>query len=180
MDKYSKESQEIFKLFDNLTSWDKADMIKYLSTKHMTWEEIEKYFIEGSGYVRWEDVDLVKEVINEGLENEVLDEMDERDICDYLLRGWNAKENIQQMLRDGDTEDIADAISDLSDYSIKEIFENIQKDHPEVINQILKYIISYGLSVDIDKLNDSSKKFKEALNYFVKTFERFNNITKNE
>ena len=74
---YSEEGKDIINKFENLAPWDKADIIKYLGDKIMTWEEIEKYFIEGSGYVDYDTIDFVQEVLNNRQEDEVLCEMND-------------------------------------------------------------------------------------------------------
>lgn len=84
MDKYSPEIKEIFDKIDNLTPWDKVDLIKHIVEHEMTEDEIEKYFIEGSGYVKYDDINLVSEIENNNLEFDVLDNMTSSDIADYV------------------------------------------------------------------------------------------------
>ena len=79
----------------------------------MTWEEIEKYFIEGSGYVDYDTIDFVQEVLNNRQEDEVLCEMNDWDICDHLMNHGADKENLEYFLERMYQDDISDTINDI-------------------------------------------------------------------
>ena len=133
---YSEEGKDIINKFENLAPWDKADIIKYLGDKIMTWEEIEKYFIEGSGYVDYDTIDFVQEVLNNRQEDEVLCEMNDWDICDHLMNHGADKENLEYFLEKMYEDDISDAINDMDRNSLYNILKSIKKNHPDLLKDI--------------------------------------------
>jgi Mg/Co/Ni transporter MgtE len=133
---YTNEGKDIIKRFDDLTPWDKGDMIKYLVNKSMTEEEIEKYFIEGSGYVYYDSLDLVQEVIDNDLEDEVLDKMDDQAICDYLIHGWGTYENCKYMFENIDSDDAAKMVDEIRTYSLENILETMIDNYPDTCKKI--------------------------------------------
>ena len=139
---YKDDVKNILKQFESLTPWDKNELIKYLADKLMTEDEIEKYFIEGSRYVDYNDIDFVKEVIDHGQESEVLDEMDDMTICDYIMDNYsgNGKSNLEYILERLHWDDAADAIYDMNRNCLYDIIDAIQKRHPKLINKIKNYI----------------------------------------
>lgn len=137
---YSEEGKDIINKFENLAPWDKADIIKYLGDKIMTWEEIEKYFIEGSGYVDYDTIDFVQEVLNNRQEDEVLCEMNDWDICDHLMNHGVDKENLEYFLERMHQDDISDAINDIDRNSLYDILKSIKKNHPDLLKDINNYL----------------------------------------
>lgn len=139
---YSKEGKEIISKFEDLTPWDKAEMMRYLADHVMTEDEIEKYFIEGSGYVHIDDIDLVQEVVNNGQEEEVLAEMNDDDICQYLLDSYydNGKGSIEYMLERAHWDDSAKAINDMDRSCLYDILKAIKNNHPDLLKDIINWL----------------------------------------
>ena len=139
---YSKEGKDIINKFENLTPWDKADILKYLADKSMTWEEIEKYFIEGTGYVDYNTIDFVKEVIDNNQEYDVLDEMDDWDIVDYLINSFdhyrNAS-NLSDWIEKSQSEDVSEAIDRVDKENLDLIMDDLYENHKDRFMYILDY-----------------------------------------
>lgn len=94
MDKYSPEFKEIFDKIDNLTPWDKVDLIESLISKldydvnkslisKLDYDAIQE-IVKDFGFVKEDEIDLVSEIENNNLEIDVLDNMTSRDIADYV------------------------------------------------------------------------------------------------
>lgn len=139
----NKEQQEILKKFENLLPWEKGDILTHIVNHEMTEDEIEKYFIEGSGYTRWDDIDFVKEVIDNHQEEEVLDSMDDWEIVDYLFGNFssssalNLKDAMEKML----PEDVAEALERLNTEYLKEIIESFCNKYPDTFSDLIKFCI---------------------------------------
>lgn len=110
--KYKKDIAPILKLIEELTPWDRNELIAYLfdSVDGESIAEFVKYF----GYVNYNNLDIVQEVIDNNKETEVLDSMYTSEIIDYLFNGWYS-------LEESDAEDI------LRHFSGEEIGKYIQK-----------------------------------------------------
>lgn len=121
MDKYLPEFKEIFDKIDNLTPWDKVDLIKHIVEHEMTEDEIEKYFIEGSGYVKYDDINLVSEIENNNLEFDVLDNMTSSDIADYVYEHDDIMDELFDLM---ELEDIVSAL-DNRNKTLKNLLEEI-------------------------------------------------------
>lgn len=137
---YSKEGKDIINKFEKLTPWDKADIIKYLADNVMTFEEFKKYFIEGMGYVDYDTIDFVQEVINNGQEGDVLDEMNDWDICECLMNHGADRENLAYFLDRMHQDDISDAINDMDKNSLYDILKSIKKNHPDLLKDIVNWL----------------------------------------
>lgn len=139
---YSKEGKEIISRFEDLTPWDKADILKYLADKVMTWEEIEKYFIEGTNYVDYNNIDFVQEVIDNNQEYDVLDEMDDWDIIDYLVNSFdhyrNAS-NLSDWIEKSQSEDVSEAIDRVDKKNLDLIMDDLYENHKDKFMYILDY-----------------------------------------
>ena len=94
MDKYLPEFKEIFDKIDNLTPWDKVDLIESLISKldydvnkslisKLDYDAIQE-IVKDFGFVKEDEIDLVSEIENNNLEIDVLDNMTSRDIADYV------------------------------------------------------------------------------------------------
>ena len=143
---YKEEGKDIIKKVENLTPWDRAEIIKYLAERIMSWEEFEAYFLEGSGYVKEEDIDPVKEVIDNGDEREVLESMYEDDICDYLLDSSSIEYYLRYILEKMRLKDIGDAISRIDKTTIECIIDELEENHYEDYVKLKNYINSNGES----------------------------------
>ena len=142
MIQHTEEGREIISKFENLTAWDKGDILKYLVEHTMTEDEIEKYFIEGTGYVKYDDIDFAREVVENHQEDEVLDNMDDWEILDYLLRSFDSDANASNLadwMEKMYAEDVARALSRVGDKHIKEILECLYNNHSSKVVKMLKY-----------------------------------------
>lgn len=133
------EQKNALNAFENLMPWDRGDLLYFLAMT-MPDAEIEKYFLDNLGYCKYDDIDNVREVINNGLETDVLDEMDDMQICDYLLNSYSAEENTKYMINSLGFEDTAELISDMREDDILKIFDNIKERHPKIYEKIVKHI----------------------------------------
>lgn len=141
---YNDDCKKIIEAFDNLLPWDKGEVIKSLVNNHMTEDEIFKYFIEGTGYVKYDDIDLVNEVIDNNKEYEVLDEMYDGDILDYLLNSYrfnNNSSNLTDWLEKMMTEDVVDALYNLNDETKEKIIETFYSKYKSSFVNLLKCCI---------------------------------------
>lgn len=146
---YSKEGKEIIDKFNDLTSWDKGELIKYLADKVMTEEEIEKYFIEGMGYVYYDSLDLPQEIIDNNQEDEVLDKMDDQAICEHLIYGGSGYENCKYMFENIDSFDAAKMIDEMRKFDIENIIDSLVDNHHDTCK-----IIFEKLAENIKKWNE--------------------------
>ena len=83
--KYKKDIAPILKLIEELTPWDRNELIAYLwdSLDGESVGEIAEHF----GYINYDDLDIVQEVVDNNKETEVLNSMYTSDIIDYLFNG---------------------------------------------------------------------------------------------
>lgn len=137
---YRPEGKAILDAFNELLPWEKGEMIKELAEKQMTWNEIEKYFIEGSGYVKYDDIDIVREVFNNDLEDEVMDEMDDWTIIEYLSHSWHAFENARDLFKEVDVEDQANILEDMYGTDLENMLEEIEAKHPDLAEKIHNHL----------------------------------------
>jgi len=133
------EQRKVYESFNDLLPWDKGNLL-YAIAMNTDSGDIEKYFLDELGYIKYDDYDAVKDVIDNNLESDVLDEMDEIEICDYLLNGWNAEENTRYMVDSLDCDDAAKLISELTEDKILKIFDNIKERFPDTYKKILLHI----------------------------------------
>ena len=133
------EQKKALNAFNDLMPWDRGGLL-YCLAMTMPGAEIEKYFLDELGYCKYDDIDVVKEVIDNGYETDVLDEMEEYEICDYLLNTIDNVDNVRYMFDALDKEDQASMISDLSDEDIVNIFDRIKEEHPKAYETIVKHI----------------------------------------
>ena len=139
----NEEQLGIAKKFEELLPWEKGELLMHIVDKIMTDDEIEKYFIEGSGFSRWKDIDYVKGVIDNNQEDEVLDRMDDWEIVDYLFGRYDstATENLEDAMRKMLPEDIAGALIRLDENSLKDVIESFLKKYPSTFVNLVKFCI---------------------------------------
>ena len=140
---FNKEQQEIIKKFEELLPWEKGELLMHIVDKSMTDDEIEKYFIEGSGYTRWEDIDYVEGVIDNHQEDEVLNRMDDWEIVDYLFGSYDSSTvyNLKDAMEKMTVEDVAEALERLDDSYLKEIVEAFLNKYPSNFVDLIKFCI---------------------------------------
>lgn len=110
---YREETSKILELIEKLNQFEKTDLVDYLVDKEWDANRIEQ-LVEGLGYVEYDSIDNVREVIQNGQEYEVLDEMSDYDIADYVINHGVLDNVISEMNND----DIVNAL----------IFKNIDED----------------------------------------------------
>lgn len=136
MDKYSPEIKEIFDKIDNLTPWDKADLIESLICGvDYDWDKIDmiksliheldydviREIAKDFGFVKDDEIDLVSEIENNNLEIDVLDTMTSRDIADYVYEHDDIMDELFHLMR---LEDIV-SILDNRNKTLKNLLEEI-------------------------------------------------------
>lgn len=139
----NKEQKEIIDKFENLLPWEKGELFMHIVNKSMTEDEIEKYFIEGSGYTRWDDIDFVQGVIDNDKEFEVLDNLDDWEIVDYLFGNFSSSSalNLQDAMEKMLPEDVAEALERLKTDYLKEIISSFYKKYPDAFADLIKFCI---------------------------------------
>lgn len=110
---YREETSKILELIEKLNQFEKTDLVDYLVDKEWDANKIEQ-LVSGLGYVEYDSIDNVKEVIQNGQEYEVLDEMSDYDIANYVVNHGVLDNVISEM----DNDDIVNAL----------IFKNIDED----------------------------------------------------
>ena len=141
MNYLNDEQKKIVEAFNELMPWDRGDLMKHLVEKEMSEEEIEKYFIEGSGYVKEDEIDVVKEVLDNNLEYEVFNELYYDYICDYLLEGSDAQDVTNYIFSHSNPEHIAEALAHMNSYDLSKVFELMWKNHKKDCERILDNIL---------------------------------------
>ena len=136
--KYKKDTAPILKLIEELTPWDRNELITYLwySLDGESFAEIAKEF----GFVNYDDIDIVQQVIDCNKETEVLNEMYTDEIIDYLFNGWGTgwssldEEDAKDILRHFSGEEIAKYIQE---NTVSDLLDSISKNKKEEFNNWL-------------------------------------------
>ena len=126
--KYKKDITPILELIEKLTPWDRNELIAYL------WDSLDGESVgeiaELFGYVNYDDLDIVQEVVDNNKETEVLDSMYTSDIIDYLFNGWGTG---WSSLDESDAKDV------LRHFSGEEIVEYIEENRiSDLLDSICK------------------------------------------
>ena len=139
--KYSKEGKDIIEKFNNLMPWEKAEMIITLYDSIET-DEVESYFAEYMGYVKEDTIDPVQEVIDRNLTDEVLDEMDDSEIIEYLISSYygNAAGNLEDMVEKMHWDDVSEGLSNVGMSYMEDILNSLYTNHKERFDEILNYM----------------------------------------
>lgn len=140
--KYQKEGKEIIDKINNLMPWDKKELLSYL-LESMDSGEIEE-FCNDNGFVNYDTIDHVKEVIDNGQEQEVLDEMNDWEIMDYLFDSydtWRDSSNLADWIGRMQWDAVAEAISKLKDSDLSEIMKELLKEHKDTVRKILDVLV---------------------------------------
>lgn len=145
--KYKKDIAPILELIDKLTPWDRNELIAYLwdSLDGESVAELASYF----GYVNYDNIDIVQEVIDSNKETEVLDSMYTSEIIDYLFNGWGTG---WSSLDESDVKDV------LRHFSGEEIGEYIQE------NRVSDLLDSICKNKKKSLINGYVKKLKVRVN----------------
>ena len=119
--------KKIVDLFKELLPWDKGEALKYLVNHEMTYDEIEKYFIEGTGYIHRDDIDYVQGVVDNDLQYDVLDNMDDSEIISYLTAGGYASDNLREMIEVMFKDDVATVLININSTYLEDALEEMKK-----------------------------------------------------
>lgn len=139
---YKKEGKEIIEKVDNLTSWERIELVKYLADKYLSNEEFEE-MIHLYGYIKEEDIDPVQDVIDNGLEMEVLEHLTDEEITDYLIdTGNGARDILEYMLDRSNYDDIADSLQSMNRSDFINVIERIKDNYPEMFLDVFKKILN--------------------------------------
>ena len=139
---YTKEGKQIIDAIDELTSWDKGELISYLIYK-LSSDELDKYLIENTDYIHADDIDYVRGVVDSNLMTEVLDEMDDYDILDYILNsfdGYANSSNLSDWMERMSAEDAAEGLSKIDEEHLNDILDKLFENRKETCMYILNYI----------------------------------------
>ena len=127
---YKKDTKKILEEIDKLNPFERIDLIDYLVDKEWDENRIEK-LVEGLGYVQWDSIDFVKEIRDQGLEYEVLDEMWDSEIAEYCAEHGIG---LKDMLSELDNDDIGELLSNYDIDDIAEIIVAILNEHKNTKN----------------------------------------------
>lgn len=119
-----KEGKLIIDLINNLMPWEKTDFKSWFLDEMCNNNELDE-ICEQLGYVDPDNVDYVKEVIDQNMETDVLDEMYENDICDYLLESINFDDDLSYMIEKANISDVVKAFNNLNESKRKEFINEI-------------------------------------------------------
>lgn len=133
------EQKKIVDEFNDLLPWNKEELIVYLIEKHLESSQLEKV-CKDLGFVNYDDIDFVKEVVDNHLEYDVFDEFFIDYICDYILENSDASDAVEYIIRHADSEDVASGISSLSSDHILEIFKALWQKNRDFCIKILDNI----------------------------------------
>ena len=145
MIRFKPEVKKILDAIDNLTPWDKIDLHGYLIDTAENTNIIDEC-LSALGYVDFNDIDLVDEIVKNGMEENVLDTMSDWEIAEYACRN-NLHEDI---LADVDVDDLVDILYRRRDEDfLTEFLDELYEKHPEIL---IKYLD--------EKSFDKSVKYK--------------------
>ena len=111
---------------EELTPWDRYELVSELGAKHLDIEWVHQYFYDEDNEQETDTVnDPVGDVFDQGLETEVLEQMDDDSITEVLV-----KKNM-----------IPDIIADLTDEQLNKVIsymskKNLKRLTDAIINQI--------------------------------------------
>lgn len=110
---YKKEGKQILEIYENMTPWDRNELMNYIAFNKMSGDEYYDSFIKDTEYDRTvndEQADIVSEVINQDLEEDVLGAIDDSKIVEYVCN----HEMIGDILKEEFSEEaIAKALEEL-------------------------------------------------------------------
>ena len=122
----SDVGKRIIKEVEELTPWDRYELVSELGAKHLDIEWVHQYFYDEDNEQETDTVnDPVGDVFDQGLETEVLEQMDDDSITEVLV-----KKNM-----------IPDIIADLTDEQLNKVIsymskKNLKRLTDAIINQI--------------------------------------------
>lgn len=129
-----KEGKLIIDLINNLMPWEQADFKSWFIAEMCNNNEFDE-ICKQLGYVNSDEIDCVKEVIDQNMETDVLDEMYENDICDYLLNCIDFDDDLSYMIEKADISDVVKAFNNLNKHKRKEFINEIVV---EMFNEYIK------------------------------------------
>ena len=118
----SDVGKRIIKEVEELTPWDRYELMSELGAKYLDSEWGNTYFHDEDDWQETETFnDPVSDVFDQGLETEVLEEMDDDSITEVLVR----KNKIPDIIADLTDEQLNSVIRDLSNKNLKRITDAI-------------------------------------------------------
>lgn len=138
---HKEEGKKIINEFNDLMPWDKEELIFQMIENHLGPAEFKK-ICNDLGFVNYDDIDVVKEVIDNGYETDVLDEMNDWEILDYLFNSYSfdASSNLTDFLSRMHSDDISESIDDLNESTTNEILDSLFNNHKDKFLEIFKYM----------------------------------------
>ncbi len=123
----SDVGKRIIKEVEELTPWDRYELVSELGAKHLDIEWVHQYFYDENTAPDTNDTinDPVGDVFDQGLEKEVLEQMDDDDITEVLVE----KHMLPDIIADLTDKQLSDVIRCMSKKNLKRITDAI-------INQI--------------------------------------------
>ena len=122
---YSKEGKQILDLFDSMPSWDRIELLNYIAFHKLEYGEYYDTFIKDTEYdytANEEQVDIVAEIINKGMEDDALEAIDDEKIVNYICDNEMIGEVLDTELDEGK---IADALNELSSLKLYSVLNNL-------------------------------------------------------
>ena len=121
MSKFNSDIKHILDCINNLTPWDKYDLMLYLLNNSSEYNSEIELCLKELGYVPYETIDFVHEIFDRGLEMKVLD-----NISDWEKRTIFKEFNFN------------DIIIEYYDGKINECIEDIATTYPKEFEDYLK------------------------------------------
>ena len=123
---HREEGLKIIEALDNLTPWDRYELLRSYVLDRFTFEEQYDAFIDGTDYARTtndECCDFVGAIIDGDLENDVLSAMDKQIIVNFIVNnGYTHK-----VLRQEDHDILADAINKMPEKKLGDTLKELAK-----------------------------------------------------
>ena len=137
-----KECQDILKLFDELLPWDKQDLLAHIVFHKLDCTQYDK-LKDDLGFVEPEEIDPVKEVIDNDLTDDVLDEMSDTEIVDYICHSYFNDDIAREIGYRADDTFLGEELRCTDDNTLKETLEyllNNYKDTFDKIKELVKFL----------------------------------------
>lgn len=140
--KFKKDIKPILEAIDNLTSWDKEELITYL-TYDLSQQELEE-MCDINGFHTYSEEDCVQNVIDNNNEYRILNSMSTDEIIDYIIDecGNNFSYELSCIF---DRLDDGSIVENLDANRIEGILDKISDEFPDEVKDWITEIIRKGL-----------------------------------
>lgn len=137
---YKPDVKPIIDAINNLTPWDRNELITYLYWT-LDGDSVDAIIEEIGGWVRESSIDEVKMVIENSKEIDVLDEMSDYDIAEYVTSGYFKDGLIREIFNRLDSEEIA---TNIKKEQIESIINYLIQHYPkEIADSITKILTEF-------------------------------------